>query len=84
MTLNINLTEDSKKLFVALVEDAGNWGGTPMWGGNVGGSKADNGNLTDLKVKGLVRTFDSDDLEWVQFTDAGRAFAASLGLTISE
>jgi hypothetical protein len=74
----IKLTEASKALFLALWNDRGNWGDTPLWGGNVGGSAADRGNLTDLKSKGLVTTFKSDRLDWVAFTDAGKAFAAHL------
>ena len=76
----IDLTEASRVLFVALVKDAGNWAGMPMWGGNVGGSKEDRGNLTDLKKKGLVRTQQDEGCEWVTFTDLGREFASSLGL----
>jgi hypothetical protein len=31
----MNLTEQSKALFLAYAKDAGNWGGTPLVGGNV-------------------------------------------------
>jgi hypothetical protein len=78
----ITLTEASLALFTAYAKDAGNWGGTPMVGGNVGGSKQDAGNLTDLKKKGLVTTFDSDGCEWVSFTPAGVEFAANLGVAV--
>ncbi len=80
-TNKIDLTEASRDLFIALVKDAGNWSGMPLWGGNVGGSKEDRGNLTDLKRKGLVRTQHDEGNEWVTFTDLGREFASSLGLT---
>lgn len=73
--MNIELTEASKALFLAYAKDAGNWGGTPLVGGNVGGRKQDAGNLTDLKKKGLLSTFESDGLEWVSFTNLGRDYA---------
>ena len=76
------LTEASQKLFVDLANDACNWSGTPLWGGNVGGSKADNGNLTDLKKHGLVSTFESDRLEWVSFEPAAVALAKELNLNL--
>lgn len=76
------LTEKSLALFLAYAKDSGNWSGTPLVGGNVGGSKEDRGNLTDLKKAGLVTTFISDKLAWLEFTDAGKAFAASHGVTI--
>ena len=82
--INIELTEASKALFLAYARDAGNWSGTPMVGGNVGGSKQDAGNLTDLKKKGLLSTFESDDLEWVQFTPAGIEYANSQGVEICQ
>ncbi len=80
----IELTEASKTLFLAYAADAGNWGGTPLVGGNVGGSKQDAGNLTDLKKKGLLVTFKSDNLDWVSFSDAGIAYARANGVKISD
>jgi hypothetical protein len=77
------LSVGTKALFVALVKDAGNWSGVPLFGGNVGNSAADKGHLTDLKRKGLVTTEqDSDNkrCHWVNFTDAGKQYAASLDL----
>lgn len=84
----VNLTDASRKLFLDLARDAGNWSGTPLFGGNVGDEVADKGNLTDLKVKGLVTTFAERNgkgqpmLSWVEFTPAGRAFAAEHGIEI--
>ena len=75
------LTAASLTLFLALAADAGNWSGTPLWGGNVGGSRADNGNLTDLKRRGLLTTF-SDDGEWITFTPAGVELAAQHGISL--
>jgi hypothetical protein len=83
MNNEISLTEASQKLFIAYAEDACNWSGTPLVGGNVGGTKEDQGNLTDLKKKGLLSTFKSDGLEWVSFTDQGIAYAKQLGITIN-
>jgi len=77
----ITLTDSSLTLFTALVKDAGNWSGTPLWGGNVGGSAADNGNLTDLKIKGLVTTFEDEGLDYVEFTPLAKEYAAELGLS---
>lgn len=82
MTAAPNITEQSKALFVAYAQDALNWSGTPMVGGNVGGSKADAGNLTQLKVAGLVETWTDEGCTWLHFTDAGKAYAASLGIEI--
>ena len=48
-----DLTDDSLKLFLALANDAGNWNGMPMIGGNVCNTKAELGNLSDLKKRGL-------------------------------
>lgn len=81
-TNTTEITEASKSLFVAYAKDAGNWGGTPLVGGNVGGSKQDAGNLTDLKKRGLLTTFESDRLQWVSFTDAGVTYAKSLGIEV--
>ena len=72
----MTLTKRSLELFLAYAEDAGNWSGTPLVGGNVGGSKEDRGNLTDLKKAGLITTFVSDGCTWLKFTDAGRGLAA--------
>lgn len=76
----MNITETSKALFIALVEDAGNWSGTPLVDGNVQLGKEGRGNLTQLKKAGLVSTFAWDGDMWVQFEDAGKAYARELGL----
>jgi hypothetical protein len=72
-----NLTEKSLELFMAYWNDRGNWSGMPLVGGNVGGSKQERGNLTQLKKAGLITTSESDGEMWVSFTAAGEAFAAS-------
>lgn len=77
------ITARSLELFLAYAADAGNWSGTPLVGGNVGGSKEDRGNLTQLERAGLIKTFEDDGFTWVDFTDAGKALAAEHGITIS-
>ncbi|HHJ15903.1 MAG TPA: hypothetical protein ENJ80_04310 [Gammaproteobacteria bacterium] len=75
----IKLTAASKKLFLALANDAENWSGTPMFEG----SKSERGNLTDLKKKGLVTTDTDEGVLWVGFTDTGIAYAAQEGIDMS-
>ena len=84
----MNITETSKALFLAYARDAGNWNGQPLVGGNVGGNiKAQRGNLTQLKQAGLITTQverepGSPAATFINFTDAGKAFAAENGITI--
>ena len=82
----LSLTPDAARLFALYVQDAGNWGGTPLVGGNVIllGLKEDRGLLTALKRARLLTTFISDGEAWVSFTDAGKAYATSLGLNGAE
>ena len=77
-----NITETSLQVFLMYAKDAGNWGGTPLIGGNVGGGKEERGNITQLKQAGLIRTEQADGCSWVFFTDAGKAFAAQHGITV--
>ena len=81
--MSIEITEQSKALFVAYVEDAGNWGGVPLVGGNVinVSEQVDKGNLTHLKKLGLIETSldDEDNTSWIIFTAAGKEYAATLG-----
>ena len=79
----MQITDRSKELFIAYAEDADNWSGTPLVGGNVGGSKEDRGNLTQLKRAGLITTFnDGEGCNWIEFTGAGVKYAAELGIKI--
>lgn len=82
--LDSAITEGTKALFVALVKDAGNWSGMPLFGGNVGGSPASKGHLTHLKKFDLLYTEEDYDemLSWVIFTDLGLAYASFLGMEI--
>lgn len=81
----MNITDRSLALFLDYARDAGNWNGNPLVGGNVGRSKEDRGNLTQLKQAGLLTTekdWEDRSLAWVYFTEAGRALAATHGITI--
>lgn len=74
------ITDQSLQLFLAYAKDAVNWSGTPPLGGNVGSSKEDRGNLTQLKKAGLIQTFRSDGHDWVEFTVEGRELARHHGI----
>jgi molybdenum-dependent DNA-binding transcriptional regulator ModE len=78
------LSEQSLRLFLAYAEDAENWAGTPLVDGNVRGSKEGRGNLTDLKKKGLITTFQHNKEMFVEFTDAGIELAKEHGIIIEE
>lgn len=80
--IEINLSPASKELFLDYAKDAGNWSGTPLVGGNVGGNKEDRGNLTDLKRKKLVTTFEYEGEMWVEFTPLGQEYAKQNGVAI--
>ena len=78
----MNVTQTSLNLFLAYANDADNWSGTPLVGGNVGGSKEERGNLTQLKQAGLITTFVDEGCTWVKFTEAGRKLAAEHNISI--
>lgn len=78
----MNITATSLKVFLAYADDACNWNGTPLVGGNVGGDKAERGNLTQLKQAGLITTDFDEGCTWIYFTDAGVTLAAEHGITI--
>jgi hypothetical protein len=75
------VTEKSHQLFLAYANDARNWNGNPLVGGNVGGTKEERGNLTQLKQAGLITTW-YDDGTWVTFTEVGKAYAKSHGINL--
>lgn len=79
-----NITAQSLDLFLDYARDAGNWGGCPLVGGNVGGSKEDRGNLTQLKRAGLITTFKCDGETWVEFTAAGKSLAEGHGVEMDD
>lgn len=76
------ITEASLNVFLAYACDACNWSGEPLVGGNVGGSKEERGNLTQLKKAGLITTFNDGGDTWITFTAAGKALAAEHGIII--
>jgi hypothetical protein len=76
------ITPESMRVFLEYAFDAGNWSGQPLVGGNVGGSKEERGNLTQLKRAGLITTF-SDDGLWISFTQSGLDVAKSVGIDLS-
>jgi hypothetical protein len=78
----MTLTAASQELFVAFANDSANWGGMVPTDSFGGLTKAQTGNLTDLKVKSLIETQDYDGATWVTFTEAGAAYAASLGIEV--
>jgi hypothetical protein len=79
----IQITEASKSLFTELADDAGNWSGQPLIGGNVELTKEERGNLTHLKKLNLIATFNSDGDMFVSFTAEGVAYAKSLGIDLT-
>lgn len=78
-----NITSESKRVFIAYANDAPNWNGMPLVGGNVGGSKEERGNLTQLKRAGLITTDVDEGLTWISFTGKGKEFARSLGIAMN-
>ena len=76
------ITPRSLDLFLEYARDAGNWGGSPLVGGNVGGTKEDRGNLTQLKKAKLIRTFRQDGFDWIMFEPAGIELAAAHGIDV--
>src|SRR5687767_14304244 len=76
------ITAQSLDLFLAYARDAGNWSGTPLVGGNVGGTTEDRGNLTQLKRAGLIKTFRYEGETWVEFTAQGNELAAAHGVKL--
>ena len=74
------MTQETEALFTELVNDACNWAGMPLWDGNVSGGAKRRGNLTNLKVLGLVKTHTDEGLTWVTFTAAGDKLAEDMGL----
>jgi hypothetical protein len=80
--MTMNITTKSLELFLDYARDAGNWSGTPLVGGNVGGTAAERGNLTQLKRAGLIETFKYDGETWIRFTEAGEKLAAEHGVEL--
>lgn len=81
-SLTGKITAKSLALFLEYAEDADNWNGTPLVGGNVGGTKEERGNLTQLKRAGLIETFREYGVTWLDFTVLGKALAREHGIKI--
>jgi len=62
------ITRTSLDVLLDYAGDAGNWSGSPLVGGNVGGTKEERGNLTQLKKAGLISTWVEEGNSWVDFT----------------
>lgn len=77
----VDITERSKELFLAYAKDACNWNGFPIVGGNVDNSKEDRGNLTQLKIAGLVKTI-KDEVLFLEFTELGKKYAKEIGVDL--
>lgn len=80
----MKISPRSQEVFVAYAKDAGNWNGMPLVGGNVGGSKEERGNLTQLKRAGLITTTVDEGCTWMIFTDAGIEFAKEFGVDLRQ
>jgi hypothetical protein len=76
----MKITETSRQVFIDYAEDAGNWTGNPLVGGNVGGTKEERGNLTQLKRAGLITTQTDEGFTWVFFTEDGERYANDLNI----
>lgn len=79
---SVELTPESKKLFLDLCHDYKNWGGSPV----VEITSSQRGNYTDLKKKGLVNsiydTVNGRTVEFAQFTSEGKQLAKELGIEL--
>jgi hypothetical protein len=77
------LTELSLSLFLEIAGGAKHWDGTPPLEGMRPLSRADSGNLTDLKKHKLLFVEEVDpDHHQVHFTRLGRELAAAHGITL--
>jgi hypothetical protein len=80
---SLGITQKSLDVFIMYAGDAANWSGNPLIGGNVGGSKSERGNLTQLKMVGLITTQLDEGCTWLYFTAAGRELAAALNIELN-
>lgn len=83
--MQVEITDESMRVFKMYAKDARNWNGSPLVGGNVGGSKEERGNLTQLKKAGLITTFEYEKgFVFIIFTAKGEEYAKSLGIDLSQ
>lgn len=78
----MNISENAKKLFLEYADDAGNWNGTPLIGGNIKSDISHRGYLTQLKKLGLISTFEYDGDMWIEFSESGVQYAKENGIHI--
>lgn len=76
--MTMNITDKSLEVFASYAEDAINWDGEPL----LGGDAAERGNITQLKRAGLIATFEDGGCTWIQFTEDGKALAESMGIDL--
>lgn len=81
-TATTNLTPKSLELFLWYAKDASNWSGLPYIGGNREFTKADRGNLTQMKRAGLLSTRKDEFGEYITFSESGRELAKQHGIEI--
>lgn len=81
--------DGTTKRFLEYAYDAGNWGGTPLVGGNVGGEPADKGFIVNMKKRGWISTWEDcerspsgDILIWMEIEDAGLEVMASFNVSL--
>lgn len=79
----LGLPLKSFEFFRDLAEDAPNWSGAPLIGGNVGQGRSNGGMTRKLVDAGLITTITEEGDTWAAFTDAGKAAAAKIGIDIS-
>ena len=77
-----NMDDKTTARFLEYADDAANWNGEPLVGGNVGGDMHDCGYLLNMKKRGLLVTFHDDGCRWIQFTQKGRDMARDNGIII--
>ncbi len=77
-----HLTDNVLNFFDILANDAPDWSGNPLFGGNHFAGPKEKGYLTNLKQAGLVTTdtepnenCSSATITWVYFTDEGADLA---------
>ncbi|HIF23204.1 MAG TPA: hypothetical protein EYQ27_15200 [Gemmatimonadetes bacterium] len=89
MTNPSNLSTGALDLFILMANDAMNWSGTPLLGGNFDLDEQGKGYLTKLKKAGLVWADKQHDpgcvthgFVYINFTEAGQALATSHGIDL--
>jgi hypothetical protein len=79
--LNKDLSEKCLSLFIAYAQDAGNWDGLPVIGGNINSTLENNGYLGDLVKKGYIETEWFESGQFIRFTNKGKELAEENGIS---